>query len=809
MKKMFFAAAMLAAVSPAGAETTNADSTIVKDIEEVVVVSSPKETTVLRRMPTAVSLFDSHNLADRQVNSLKDLSPYVPNFYMPDYGSSLTSAVYIRGVGSRINTPAVGLYVDNVAYADKTAYDMQFLDVERVDVLRGPQATLYGRNAMGGLIRVFTRNPFRYQGTDIKLGASVKDKGYRASASHYHKVNEHFAFSAGACYENSQGLFHNDFRNEDVGGKEAGGGKLRAIWLPNERLKLDFSADYSYTKDKGYPYAYRGMTNGELTEDELLDSKIGQICYNAPSGYRRQVADGSMQLEYAADNYILSSVSAYQYLNDEMNLDQDFTARDYFTMTQKQKINSWSEELTFKSRSNRKWVWVNGVYALYQTLRTECPVTLTEDFMNKAVLGKANATMDKMGMNMAFDMHGIPFRTDGVFRTPTADVAVFHQSTFNDLFGVEGLSLVAGLRLEYELNTLEYNYGGRIDYDFKISSPMMPLAFNELADETNFNGKTEHGNFQWLPKLALQYHFDTRNNVYVSLSKGFRSGGYNIQMFSDLVQGGLQSAMTQNIKHNMEETFSKPPYSMMPENIRNMILGYIPVSTFEGSPSQTRYKPEYSYNYELGGHFSLFSNRLQLDVAAFYMDIYDQQISRFAGSGLGRVMVNAGRGRSAGAELAMRGALWDNRLAWNASYGYTNSVFKRYEAQAAMGEQEAVNYDGNRVPFVPEHTMAAGIEYTQPFENSFVKAFFIGLNTTGSGSIYWSEDNLYKQNFYALLNAHAGVDFGYVRVDFWGKNLTNTDYDAFFFTSNATTSELKFAQLGNPFQFGVDLSFHF
>ena len=98
----------------------------------------------------------------------------------------------------------------------------------------------------------------------------------------------------------------------------------------------------------------------------------------------------------------------------------------------------------------------------------------------------------------------------------------------------------------------------RSDYDFKISSPMMPLAFNELADETSFNGKTEHGNFQWLPKLALQYHFDTRNNVYVSLSKGFRSGGYNIQMFSDLVQGGLQSAMTQNIKHNMEETFSKP-----------------------------------------------------------------------------------------------------------------------------------------------------------------------------------------------------------------------------------------------------------
>ena len=83
------------------------------------------------------------------------------------------------------------------------------------------------------------------------------------------------------------------------------------------------------------------------------------------------------------------------------------------------------------------------------------------------------------------------------------------------------------------------------------------------------------------------------------------------------------------------------------------------------------------------------------------------------------------------------------------------------------------------------------------------------MNTTGAGKIYWSEDNAFHQPFYALLNAHAGLDFGSVRIDIWGKNLTDTDYDAFFFTSAATTRNLKFGQQGNPLQFGVDVSLHF
>ena len=86
-----------------------------------------------------------------------------------------------------INTPAIGLYVDNIPYIDKSAFDFNYSDIERIDVLRGPQGTLYGRNTMGGLIKVHTKSPFTYQGTDIRMGAATYND-YNVSLTHYHRI---------------------------------------------------------------------------------------------------------------------------------------------------------------------------------------------------------------------------------------------------------------------------------------------------------------------------------------------------------------------------------------------------------------------------------------------------------------------------------------------------------------------------------------------------------------------------------------------------------------------------------------------
>ena len=100
-----------------------ADTLKVVDIEAVTVVAAPKESRKLRELPNAVTLLSQQDLQNAQINSAKNLTAIVPNFYIPDYGSKLSSALYIRGIGSRTNTPSVGLYVDNMPFIDKSAFD--------------------------------------------------------------------------------------------------------------------------------------------------------------------------------------------------------------------------------------------------------------------------------------------------------------------------------------------------------------------------------------------------------------------------------------------------------------------------------------------------------------------------------------------------------------------------------------------------------------------------------------------------------------------------------------------------------------
>ena len=174
MKKVF--ALLLGVCFMSYAQAEEIDTLKVIDVEEITIIGNPKETQKMRELPTGVTLLSHTQLKDNHVEDIKGLSSVVPNIFIPDYGSRLTSAVYIRGIGSRINTPAVGLYVDNVPFIDKSAFDFNYSDVERIDVLRGPQSTLYGRNTMGGLIKVHTKSPFSYQGTDLRLGAGRPDE---------------------------------------------------------------------------------------------------------------------------------------------------------------------------------------------------------------------------------------------------------------------------------------------------------------------------------------------------------------------------------------------------------------------------------------------------------------------------------------------------------------------------------------------------------------------------------------------------------------------------------------------------------
>lgn len=794
----------------AGAEELTKDSLKVVDMEEVVVIANPKENRKLRELPVAATILSQENLRANQVNSVKSLTGVVPNLFIPDYGSKLTTSIYIRGIGSRINTPSVGLYVDNIPYIDKSAFDFNYADIERIDVLRGPQGTLYGRNTMGGLIKVHTKSPFTYQGTDIRMGAGSHNQ-YNASLTHYHRISNQFAFSTGGFYEYNGGFFRNAARNgEKIDKSQAGGGRVRAIYLPTSNLKVDMTLNYEYSDQGGYPYQYTGITPSALSDKKMTEDRadyIGQIAYNERSSYRRGLLNAGVNLEYQAQHFILSAVTGYQNLNDRMFLDQDFTEKAIYTLEQKQKSNTLSEEIIFKSKANKRWQWATGVFGLYQALNTRGPVTFWEDGVKSVIEGNVNKIFAGMP-SQAPQLHQDPqlhlgvnnssLLVSGDFDTPIWNAAIFHQSTLNNLF-IKGLSLTVGLRLDYEKMHLDYtSLSDPTDFNFSMKmTGCPPVEARNLLAQAEYDGKISDDYLQLLPQFALQYEWKKGNSVYATASKGYRSGGYNVQMFSDLISGKLKNAMIQAIKKSKE--FG--PYA-------TMIDKFAPKDNVPDVKEATRYKPEYSWNYEVGSHLTLWEGRLWADLSAFYMDMHDQQISQFAASGLGRTTLNAGKSRSYGGEIALRASLTDG-LSMHANYGYTYATFTdyvEYTKDKNGNLQVKADYNGKYIPFVPKHTLNIGGEYAISCRpNAFINRVVLQANYNAAGRIYWTERNDVSQAFYGTLNGRVNVEKGNASISLWARNLLNKDYAAFYFE----TMNRGFKQEGRPIQFGVDLRCRF
>ena len=221
-----------------------------------VEVTSIKQGTTLRGKAIAATLIDALMTERNRITALKDASEIVPNFYIPDYGSRMTSSVYVRGLGARIDQPVVGMNVDNVPVMTKEGYDFEMVDIERIEILRGPQSTLYGRNTMGGVVNIYTLSPFNYQG--VKLGAEYgSGNTLKIRASAYQKILPNLASAVSVYWTRSDGFFENLHTGRTCDREQQGGGRFKLAWR-NDRLKIENTLAFSLTEQGGYPYAYAG-----------------------------------------------------------------------------------------------------------------------------------------------------------------------------------------------------------------------------------------------------------------------------------------------------------------------------------------------------------------------------------------------------------------------------------------------------------------------------------------------------------------------------------------------------------------------
>ena len=809
-------------------ETT--DSSKVIDLDEVTIVAQPKEQVRLRLQPVSSNVFGAEQLQQLNVHDLSQLSQYVPSFTMPSYGSRLTSSMYVRGIGSRVNSPAVGIYYDNIPLMSKAAFNNHFYMLDRVDILRGPQGSLYGQNTEGGLVRIYSKNPMNYQGTDIRLGIGTGLYS-NVEVAHYHRPSEKLAFSVAGFYSGLKGFINNQNFDQKNDLSNEAGGKLRLIFKPTSKLSFDWTADYQYVNQNGFGYGeFHPFDYSPALHSSAMypaDETVQDPATTIMNGYKRNMFNTGLNIGYETDRFLFTSTTSYQYLNDLMLMDQDYMTPDYLRLEQAQKMNAITQEFVLRSHDKSRWQHATGLFGSYQWLNTDAPVlfgdALTDPIGNAITTAMRNAMQQSMYPRMYEQMlqqmiaQGMPEAVavkqaeaaaqaavqktlEGVsmtaemavpesFKTPSLNFAAFHES---NIFLGDRLKLTLGLR--FNVDKVKIEYDALAYMNMTGGTAERQATYHLTSHVVDSRSKTYT---QLLPKFGLTYSFDENiGNVYALVSKGYRAGGYNIQMFSDVLQTELNAHQQDAMRGDYDVEHTTQDYDNIEETIS--------------------YKPEESWNYEVGTHLNLFGGSTHFDLALYYMQIRNQQLSIMEPhSNYGRMMVNAGKSHSCGLETTLRGRAFDNALDWGLTYAFTHAKFDEYiDDMTPDGFHTAEkkiyinDYSDNYVPYVPQHTFSAMLDY-------HIGKFTIGANVNGQGKTWWDEANTYGQNFYALLGAHADYEWSMgngqwsMVFSLWGRNLTDTKYNTFAVASSAAGMTNYFAQRATPLQLGLDVNIHF
>lgn len=686
-------------------------------------------------------------LSQNGVQAIKDVSLMAPNLYLPDYGSRMTSAMYVRGLGARMDQPAVGLLLDGIPVFNKNTFDGRLGDLQHIKILRGPQSTLHGRNTMGGVIAVQTLSPKHFLGQKVQLEASSGNT-FGVSFSQYSKLDAQSFLSVSAYGGRSDGLFTNTYNGSSCDAYQEFGGRLKWEYAADGVEYLHHLSG-SWLDQTGYPY--RRMKQGVLEP----------IQYNRPSGYERGNVQYGLGFIKNLDENKLSGTTSFQFAKDEMLLDQDFTVDDFFTIRQSQTDFVLSQDMTYETGKGSDWSRLFGFNVFARHLGTQAPVHFMRLGIDSLILANANRGLKTVFPNGAIEIRDTSFLLSSDFQQPTLGLALYHQSSVS----LKKWTLHAGLRLDYEAAWLTYRNASALNYRFNMTMPQYKLL------KTNMEGDASTAFLELLPSVAGTWQASDQFSLTASISKGFKSGGFNTQLFSDLLKNKVMSDMMGDMGIQMHSALDNYTVSDV-----------------------VAYKPEHSWNYELkmevhpNAHFSA-------NLTGFFIDCQNQQLTVFpSGLNTGRMMTNAGKTRSYGIES--EGFMQMGQFSLQAAYGYTHAQFVSYN-------NGVKNYAGKRIPFAPEQTLHISLDHCARWKQNTFLLTHVGYQ--GCGEIWWTEDNDVKQPFYGLMDASLTLNHKQWSLQLWGKNLTNTDYNTFYFVSMGNA----FLQKGRPFRMGATLKWTF
>ena len=732
------------------------DSIQTNPIEQVVIRSyvPQRPTAPSVGQPAALTWITSRDLSQYRMQSITDLTGRVPSLFVPDYGSKRSAAIYLRGSGARSSGQTIGLYVDGVPVLNKSGFNFDIPGITGVEVLRGPQGTLYGRNAMSGIINYYTRSAFDQPGGEAKLTAG-SHRLLRGSVEQAFRLSDKVGLSYGLSGTTRRGYFYNETRQAYQDSLRMVGGFAKLEYRPTEQLEMALSLSGDYVQQGGFPY----RTDDPRTKQPL------PLSADAPETYERHTASLRYLLGYKWGRVQLQSATSYQYLFDETHMDMDALPVSYFYVTQRMREHGVTQEFILKNlregSARRRYDWSLGLFGYYDAKHVEAPVTFTHAAMS-ALLGPQLAAAHRRNPRIPQMSYYDPERADkhnaNTFEMPDWGVALYHESA---LHLDKNWTLTAGLRLDYEQHQIDYHSVG-YPLGVQIAIPGgTPQTITTPA--VTLKGTQRVDYWHLLPKLALSYRPSERVHAYATVSRGVKTGGFNEQSFSDLITTAQQQALRG-------------------QQVDPALI-----------PSATTYKPEHSWSYELGARYALPSAGLELSSSVYLMQVRDLQLTRFVASGAGRMVGNAGSSRTLGFELSATQRLWSSLRA-HLNYSLTDARFT---------EETTAAKKGNFVPFIPRHTYSVMLSANEPLSRHL--RLLGEVEYAGLGEIYWREDNTTRESLQSTLRARLGLSYDRYTLALWGANLTDNSYTVF----QAASPLGRLFQTSAPRTLGVDLSVKF
>ncbi len=472
-------------------------------LEEVIVTAEKREESS-QNLPLSISAISARQAEEYRLWNIKQISGIVPNLYSANPGDN-RNVTSIRGIVSSSYDPAVATYVDGVNQFNLDTYIAQLQDVERIEVLRGPSGTLYGRNAMGGVINIITKQPCNNTSgfAEVNSGNFNQQRynlGFRTPL-----VKDRLFFGASGLYTKQEGFYTNEFTNSSFDNQHSTMGNYYLKFLASSKLSLSLNVKHNENRNNGAFPLVSSIENALNTPFTLNQNNIGPLVDN--------IFNTSLSLNYAGSGFNFTSQSAYQtnYRYYKQPVDADFSPIDGYSIVNNygrdwNNVKALTQEFRFSSSASSAsaFKWVGGTYLFYQ----DNPV--------------------KQGIYIGDDgtLVGAPFNnftSINTNKTNSYGIAFFAQGTYSL---TPKLDLIAGLRYDFEHKKQS------IKGEFQPDGAELMETRSDTSATARFNA--------FSPKAGIQYHLTAQSNLYGTYSRGFRAGGIS-QLSSNPDEAPLRS----------------------------------------------------------------------------------------------------------------------------------------------------------------------------------------------------------------------------------------------------------------------------